>query len=235
MALTSVNYREADLIVTFLTRELGLVNALARHGRRSRRRFGGGLLSPGAMAWYYFTLKPQSSLAFVEKAEENPRVRRLPPDPVIQALAAFALELVRGFERPQNPAPSVFSLLSRHLNHLAEAPDERSARQAALNFSIKYLHLAGFGPALTACLACGGPVGPEDSGWRWHPASGGLYCPRCPGPGRPAPRSFLVSLGEAPEPSELAEAEAFFEDLAAHQLGRPLKALAAARRLFSRP
>ena len=241
MVLASVNYREADLIVTFLTRELGLLSALARYGRRSRRRFVGGLLAPGAMAWYDFTLKPQSSLAFVEKAEENPRVHRLPPDPVIQALAAFALELVRGFETPLNPAPASFNLLVRHLSRLAQVSEEETARRTALEFSLKYLPLAGFGPALSACLACGAPAGPEGSGWRWHPASGGLYCPRCPGSGRPVPSAFLAVLdGTAPAGSaipgdELAEAETFFEELAAHQLGRPLKALAVARRLFSRP
>jgi DNA repair protein RecO (recombination protein O) len=238
----SVNYGEADLIITFLTRELGLLSALARYGRRSRRRFGGGLLSPGAMAWYDFTLKPQSTLAFVEKAEENPRVRRLPPDPVIQALAAFALELVRGFETPQNPASASFGLLVRHLSRLALGLDEETARRAALDFSAKYLQLAGFGPTLTACLLCGAPAEPGAADWRWQPAAGGLYCPRCPGPGRPVPPGLLMRPGETDSAGppllsrgELAEAEAFFENLAAHQLGRPLKALGVARRLFSRP
>ena len=239
--LASVNYGEADLIATFLTRELGLLSALARYGRRSRRRFGGGLLSPGAMAWYDFTIKPQSTLAFVEKAEENPRVRRLPPDPVIQALAAFALELVRGFETPQNPAAASFSLLVRHLSLLARVPDEETARRTALDFSVNYLHLAGFGPVLTSCLVCGAPAEPEAPGWRWHPAAGGLYCPRCPGSGRTVPPGLLARLGEAgPAPpvlgsGELAEAEAFFEGLAAHQLGRSLKAMTIARQLFRRP
>ena len=242
MVLASVNYGEADLIVTFLTREMGLLSALARYGRRSRRRFGGGLLSPGAMAWYDFTLKPQSTLAFVERAEENPRVRRLPPDPVIQALAAFALELVRGFEAPQNPATASFRLLARHLSLLALAPDEEAARRAALDFSFNYLHLAGFGPGLDSCLICGAPAEAGALGWRWHPAAGGLHCPRCPGVGRPVPPGLLPSPGEGgqsgppnPGPGELAEAEAIFEDLAAHHLGRPLKALAVARRLFQRP
>ena len=240
MVLAGVNYGEADLIVTFLTRELGLLSALARYARRSRRRFGGGLLSPGATAWYDFTLKPRSTLAFVERAEENPRVRRLPPDPVIQALAAFALELVRGFETPRNPAEASFDLLVRHLGRLALGPDEETARRAALDFSAAYLRLAGFGPTLASCLACGAPAEPEAAGWRWHPAAGGLYCPGCPGPGRPVPPGLLARPEEGaglPElgPGELAEAEAFFEGLAAHQLGRPLKALGVARRLFSRP
>ncbi|MDR2946534.1 MAG: DNA repair protein RecO [Candidatus Adiutrix sp.] len=242
VVLSRTNYGEADLIVTFLTRELGLVSALARYGRRSLRRFGGGLLSPGASAWYDFTIKPASSLAFVEKGEEDPKAPRLAPDPVVQSLAAFSLEMVRGFEAPGNPAAEAFNLLVRHLGRLARAADERMARLVSLDFSLKYLELAGFGPRLSGCILCG--AAPEaEPGWRWEPAAGGLYCPACAGG---APRGRLVSPallarlsprapGEEYPPlddRDLAEAELFFEKLAEHHLGRTLKAMKVARRLF---
>ncbi len=243
VVLARTNYGEADLIVTFLTRELGLLSALARYGRRSRRRFGGGLLSPGVTAWYDFTIKPASTLAFVERGEEDARIRRLPPDPVIQGLAAFALELVRGFEAPGNPAEAGFHLLTRHLGRLAIAPDERTARLLALDFALKYLELAGFGPRLAGCLHCG--AAPEARpGWRWDPAAGGLYCPECGSRSDRRSRRVSPALltrleptgsgGERPPLSEndLAEAELFFEKLAEHHLGHPLRALKTTRQLF---
>lgn len=243
VVLGRANYGEADLIVTFLTRELGLVSALARYGRRSIRRFGGGLLSPGASAWYDFTIKPGSSLAFVEKGEENPKAPRLAPDPVIQCLAAFSLEMVRGFEAPGNPAEESFNLLVRHLGRMSRVTDERPARLVSLDFSVKYMELAGFGPRLSGCLLCGTIPEPEP-GWRWEPAAGGLYCPRC-APTTTRSRAvspvLLARLGPK-EPGEdypalddrdLAEAELFFEKLAEHHLGYPLKAMKIARRLFS--
>ena len=242
VVLARTNYGEADLIVTFLTRELGLVSALARYGRRSLRRFGGGLLSPGVSAWYDFTIKPASSLAFVERGEEDLKAPRLAPDPVIQSLAAFSLELVRGFEAPGNPAEEGFNLLVRHLGRLAKAADERMARLVSLDFSLKYLELAGFGPRLSGCLLCGAAPEPEP-GWRWEPAAGGLYCPRCaPAAGRSRSVSpvLLARLGPR-SPGEayplladrdLAEAELFFEKLAEHHLGRPLRAMKVARKLF---
>jgi DNA repair protein RecO (recombination protein O) len=241
VVLARVDYREADLIVTFLTRELGLVSALARYGRRSLRRFGGGLLSPGSAAWYDFTIKPGVALAFVENSEENPRAPRLPAEPVLQALAAFALELVRGFEAPGNPAEAGFDLLIRHLGRLGRCGGERAARLMNLDFALKYMELAGFGPRLTGCLLCGRPPRPEP-GWRWDPAAGGLYCPNClkPGParGRPVSGALLARLGPrdraCPPLSEadLAEAERFFEKLAERQLNYGLKALKIARQFF---
>lgn len=244
VVLSRVNYGEADLIVTFLTRELGLLSALARYGRRSVRRFGGGLLSPGASAWYDFTIKPGSALAFVENGEEDPRAPRLAPDPVIQSLAAFGLEMVRGFEAPGNPAEESFNLLVRHLACLSRVAEERPARLVSLDFALKYMELAGFGPRLAGCLLCGAAPAPIP-GWRWDPAAGGLYCPYCvpaaAARGRPVSPALLARLGpRAPgekqpplDDRDLAEAELFFEKLAEHHLGRPLKAMRIARRLFS--
>lgn len=247
VVLARTNYREADIIVTFLTRELGLVSALARYGRRSLRRFGGGLLSPGAVAWYDFTFKPQRTLAFVENSEENIKAPRLPAEPVIQALAGFALELVRGFEAPGNPALSGFNLLVRHLGRLSRCGVEvRLARLVNLDFSLKYLELAGFGPRLNGCMSCG--VTPEViEGWRWDPVAGGLFCTSCLGgesgkklPGRAVSPSLLSRLadpipGISPPPlteADMAQAELFFEEMAQHQLGRAPKALKIARRFF---
>lgn len=264
VVLLRVNYREADLIVTFLTRELGLISALARFGRRSLKRFGGGLLAPGASAWYDFTFKPGSSLAFVENSEEDPRAPRLPADPVVQCLAAFSLELVKGFEATGNPAGDSFRLLVRHLGRLAhyglEGPWEsrgrpaeaggqpgqlKSLRLISLDFALKYLELAGFGPRLAGCLLCGASPEPAP-GWRWSPMAGGLYCPDCAKQGdrrsRPVAQALMSRLGPRQVgvclpplgEADLAEAELFFEKLAEHHLGYPLKALKAARQIFKK-
>lgn len=245
VVLSKTNYGEADLIVTFLTRELGLVSALARYGRRSIRRFGGGMLSPGMAAWYDFTIKPSSSLAFVENAEENSKTLRLPPDPVTQSLAAFALELVRGFEAPGNPAEDSFELLVRHLGRLARCRQEKACRLVSLDFALKYMELAGFGPRLAGCLMCGTLPEGREHGWRWDPQAGGIYCPWCQAEsgrrGRPVSPALLSRLApscdyeNAPVPldeSDLTEAEFFFEKLAAHHLGRPLMAMKVARKHF---
>ncbi|UQZ90101.1 DNA repair protein RecO [Deltaproteobacteria bacterium Smac51] len=241
VVLARTNYGEADLIITFLTREMGLISALARYGRRSVRRFGGGLLSPGAAAWYDFTIKPNIDLAFVEKGEDNPKVERLPAEPVIQGLAAFALELVRGFETPGNPAEASFNLLVRHLGRLARCRSQTTARLVSLDFALKYMELAGFGPRFSGCLLCGSDPAVE-KGWHWDPLAGGLYCPNCTPRGdrrvRPISRALLCRLSsDEPEPPhlgdrDLAEAELFFEKLAEHHLDRPLKAMKAVRRLL---
>ena len=244
VVLGRINYREADLIVTILTRELGLVSALARYGRRSIRRFGGGLLWPGATAWYDFTIKSGGTLAFVENADENSKVPCLPPQPVIQSLAGFALELVRGFEAPDNPAPDSFNLLVRYLGRLAQVDDEWLARLITLDFVLKYMELAGFGPWLSGCHLCGAAV-VVPIGWRWDAVAGGFYCPEClihqGRQGRSISPALVSRLGGCHQvdvipltEDDLSEAEFFFEELARHQLGYPLKSMKMARQLYTR-
>jgi DNA repair protein RecO (recombination protein O) len=48
LLLRAVDYRDADRIVTLFTRELGVVSALARGAKGSRRRFS-GVLEPYAL------------------------------------------------------------------------------------------------------------------------------------------------------------------------------------------
>ncbi|MDR1395152.1 MAG: recombination protein O N-terminal domain-containing protein [Deltaproteobacteria bacterium] len=190
---------EADLVVTFLTRELGLLTAVAKNARLSRRRFGGGLLNPGRAAWYDFRIRPGSDLCLVARGENNPGFPLLPEHPVALALGAWAVELVRSLEAPRNPAPRSFNLLVRHLVRLASCrhfqPPALPARRLSLGFTKCYLEAAGFGPSFKACRRCGRQ--PQREQWAWDPALGAVYCPECrPGALETVPGELIALLGQ---------------------------------------
>jgi DNA repair protein RecO (recombination protein O) len=123
VVITRYSRGDNDYIVTFFTREQGLITALAKNARQSVKRFGGNLLSPGTAAWYYLKQKPYSDMAFVERGELDSRSPRLSLDPVCRSLTAWVLELIRAFETHHNPAAASFNLLLRHLVSLAAAAD----------------------------------------------------------------------------------------------------------------
>jgi DNA repair protein RecO len=204
IVVSRVETGEADLIVTFLTRELGLLSAMAKNARHSLKRFGGGLLSLGMAAWFDFKINPRFELAFVERGEFNPKVSPLPAKPICLALVAWALELIRAFEAPRNPAPKSFNLLLRHLGHLANCQNFESpaleARSLSLIFTKCYLELAGFGTNFKSCQICNCPTSvlktihnqdqtvsdkqltnfnTENPNWFWDPHTGGIFCPKC--------------------------------------------------------
>jgi DNA repair protein RecO (recombination protein O) len=234
VVLARANSGEADLVVTFLTRELGLVTALAKNARHSLKRFGGGLLSPGRAAWYYFRIRPNADLAFVARGENNPQFPLMPPEPVALALSAWAVELVRSMEAPRNPAELSFNLLVRHLFHLARCSDftvpALEARRLSLGFTKCYLEIAGFGPNLQSCHECGLP--PETGTWVWDPTKSLIYCPQCrQDPNFSVPGELLKLLGDIHNhtqgpritPHYMARSEYFFAAAASQASDRTYK------------
>jgi DNA repair protein RecO (recombination protein O) len=204
IVVSRVETGEADLIVTFLTRELGLISAMAKNARHSLKRFGGVLLRPGMAAWFDFKVNPRFELAFVERGEFNPKVSPLPSNPVSLALTSWALELIRAFEAPRNPAPKSFNLLLRYLGRLAVCRNFQSpaaeARRLSIIFTKCYLELAGFGTNFKSCQICNRSASdfkidlyperaitenpsttlqPQNADWFWDPHTGGIFCPQC--------------------------------------------------------
>jgi DNA repair protein RecO (recombination protein O) len=230
---------EADLVATFLTRELGLLTALAKNARKSVRRFGGGLLYPGAAAYYDFRVREGSEFAFVERGEFNPKAPVLPPDPVIQALAAWALELTRAFEAPRNPAPKSFNLLLRHLGALAQiGPEEYPylrLRSQSIAFTKLYMELAGFGPDFDHCWVCGSKTSAH-ADYLIEGTDPFVICPACAdsypaSPGRLLQGTALVQLKGIKDLKKppvfddegLRALEYFYQSLAASSSGRVFK------------
>ncbi|MDR2441959.1 MAG: DNA repair protein RecO C-terminal domain-containing protein [Deltaproteobacteria bacterium] len=224
---------DSDYTIVFLTRERGLVTAVAKNAKQSVRRFGGGMLTPGTAAWFDFRFKPGMSVNFVERGEHNPKAPVLPLDPIARTLAAWALELVRAFEAADNPAKPSFDLLLRHLAALTNISDYQApalrARIVSLAFTKRYLELAGFGPSLQGCRKCGQTKAPS---WHLDITARGLLCPQC---GQltgkrtePISESLIASLNNLsplPEPLNWPEdfiilAESFFQRAASIEAGR---------------
>ena len=235
VVLARANSGEADLVVTFLTRELGLIRALAKNARHSVRRFGGGLLDPARAAWYDFKISPRTDLALVARGENNPGFPLPPPEPVALALTAWAVELVRSFEVPRNPALKSFNLLVRHLSRLGRLEDYQppalEARRLSLGFTKCYLELAGFGPSLGSCRTCGREP-QEGEAWSFSLIDGAAFCPACRDPlASVVPGELVKALAAIDDhlaapplaPSKLALAEDFLTKMAALHSERSYK------------
>src|SRR5690606_35877394 len=94
IVLGRIDYADADLILTLFTREHGKLKALARAAKKSRKRFGAGLMSftisrvelsrrQSAELWTLLTAEPIESFATVAN------------DVVALAHASYIAELVR--------------------------------------------------------------------------------------------------------------------------------------------
>lgn len=217
---------EADLIVVLLTREHGLVRAVAKGVRRSKSRFGARLdrfclvnaqIYPGRNR-----AKPDGGLANVTDAAT---VRTYAPqisDDVDRFYAGVAMLEVAELtvQGSGEDAAQVLDLLDARLADLAgvgESAAELPPRTQADRFTLQALQLAGWAPSLVDCAQCG-RRGPHRA---FHPLAGGAVCTTCrpsgaftPPPqavralwllarGRPADMQAVADIAASPDGSGL--------------------------------
>ena len=151
VVLSRFNYGEADLIVGLFTRDFGKVRGLARHGRKSRKRFG-NVLDPGCLAEFSFTHTAGRDLVRLEGGDLIRAPGGLGEDVRLMGAAMLALELVDSFSQQHDADPALFELLIWCLDRLSQ---NRLPREAGFIFQLRLLLGAGFGPNLEGCGVCG--------------------------------------------------------------------------------
>jgi DNA repair protein RecO (recombination protein O) len=161
-------------LVVFLTPAEGRITALAKHARKSKRRFM-NCLEPFSLVQFIYTEKPNQDLARLESGElleAFPELRRdLIPLAVAACLTETAGEVVGAIDN----LPELFEALRSSLAQLAAGLPTRSL---LLTYLIRLLSLAGFGPRWQVCQVCGKPT----DGVVWFSLNkGGIICQPCLG------------------------------------------------------
>ncbi|HEX7481239.1 MAG TPA: DNA repair protein RecO [Polyangiales bacterium] len=229
LVVRSVDYGEADRIVTLLTPTLGKVSVLARGARRSKRRFA-GTLEPFTLldVEVSFGHGELGSLWGAQVKQAFPAILRDLPR---LAVAGCALELVRELLAPRAPDATIFET-TVHLLHALEA-EQAEPMAALLAYQARVLALAGFAPQLSACGLCGKqPAAGRSAGF--DPARGFLVCQSCGGARVRAAAALRVRLQQALGPQwlhaalaawsepELRVGEELLASFIEHRIDRPI-------------
>jgi DNA repair protein RecO (recombination protein O) len=178
---------EADRIITLLTRERGLVRAVAKGVRKTSSRFG-GRLEPFMHVDLQFA--EGRSLDIITQVETiTPFARDLGGDyPSYTAGTAMLETAERLVGEDGEPAVQHIQLLVGALRALVGG---RAAPGLILDsYQLRALSVAGFAPSFDACARCG-EEGPHRS---FHAPSGGMLCGDCRVPGSAAPSPMAVAL-----------------------------------------
>lgn len=232
IVLRTVDYGDADRIVTLFTRDAGKLSALARGARKSVKRFGAGLGLFGVGEAILID-KPNAELSGLERFDGARGFPSLMLDVAKVAHGSYACELVRELIPQRHPEPDVFELLIDFFTMLESAP----ARAETLRiFELILLEMLGLRPQIERCVGCdtadlGGPGDVLDV------RRGGVVCANCHGHGRAIGDEVRRALVAA-QACMLSEAAGFIlpaavnagcrELLAAiilDHVGRPLKSL----------
>lgn len=170
IVVRKVHFSESSLILTFLTREFGKIDTLAKGAKRCGKKMP-GVLDLLCMADIVFLQKSSElyTLTEWEVRDYFPGLRR---DLARLYAADYAAELIRDTTE-EEPCPEVFDLLVEVLSGLANACD---LVPWIFAFELKLLTALGYMPALARCAECDGMLGPEAF---FSPVLGGAVCLAC--------------------------------------------------------
>ncbi len=161
---------EADLIVSFFSRDYGKVRGVAKSALKSRKRFGGAL-EPMTVARAWFVERPRQELVRLDQLEIVRSPLSTPVDPVRLTVLSFFAELLDEALPDHDPHETIFRLVLSVL-------DLTSTEQPWMPltyFSLWMTRLMGLLPDLAHCTVCGEPLHAGEVTFNAH--ADGLFCP----------------------------------------------------------
>jgi len=160
---------EADLIVSFFTRDYGKVRGVAKAALKSRKRFGGAL-EPMTLARAWFAERPRQELVRLDQLEILRSPLSAPVDPVRMTVLSFFAEVLDESLPDHDPQETVFRLLAAVL----EQTTVEQPWMPLTYFQLWMTRLMGLLPDIAHCTACGEALHAEEISFNLH--ADGLYC-----------------------------------------------------------
>jgi DNA repair protein RecO (recombination protein O) len=177
LVLRTYPLKEADLVVSFFTRDQGKLRGVAKRARRPKGGFGAGLERLSHVRLRYFQRETRE-LVNLDSVELIQSQFGLASDYLASVALDFFAEISEQMLPSAEPSETFFRLLLAVLASLHEG-GEGGVLRAANYFSLWAVRLSGWLPELHACLACGGAL--DEPGERAFFSRGhhGLMCLHC--------------------------------------------------------
>ena len=180
---------EADLIVSFFTRDYGRMKGIAKSALKSRKRFGGAL-EPMTLARAWFAERPRQELVRLDQLEilGSPLSRSV--DAARLATLSFYAEVLDEILPEHDPQAAVFRLLASVLEFTTVAPADIGQQQSSgpqlsgplssgpwmplTYFSLWMTRLMGLLPDIAHCMVCGAALRAADVSF--NSFADGFFC-----------------------------------------------------------
>lgn len=193
---------EADLIVSFFTREQGKLKGVAKSAAKSRKRFGGAL-EPMTYVLASYAEKPRQELVRLDSCEIVLSPLADPVDYARAAALAFFAEVLEETLQDGDPQDAVFRLA------VAALEQTRMGRiwLPVTYFGLWMVRLMGWMPDIAHCSVCGRPFAGEAA--YFESQRDGLMCAehRHPGARAISAESLRMALRIFREPIAALAAE----------------------------
>lgn len=181
--LKRMDLGEADRIVTFFTRDMGKMRAVAKGVRRTTSR-SAGHLEPFTLSDILFAAGRE--LDVVSQADTLESFRGVREDLVLTTHAYYLAEVVDLLTEDRLENRAVFEALVEGMRELGQQDD---ARLVLVIFHLRLLDGLGYRPELRECVVCRATIQPDKN--QFSAILGGAVCPAC-GPREPSARELSV-------------------------------------------
>ena len=171
IVLKTQKYGEADLIVTYLTSDRGIIKAFAKSPRKTRSRFGSSL-EPLTHAKISLWGKEQASLPKITQSDIINSFHQVREDFHDFISISKLVEMLMVLIPESIPNKRMFTFLLNIL-HTIKGSEQESKDALHLITRIRLLATIGYAPRLKGCGRCGG------KGLNFYPASGTILCNKC--------------------------------------------------------
>ena len=160
--LKSMPLGESDRLLTILTREFGLIRAVAPGARKHHSKLGG---RSGLFMVNDLLIASGRSLDKITQAQILESYPRLSEDLVKLAASQYLAEMVLCQALSEQPQEELFCLLNEHLSRLEQLPKTKAFLVLAhLSHAIFHLlALAGITPQVQVCCLTQSPLTPDFS------------------------------------------------------------------------
>ncbi len=171
IVLKTHNYGEADLIVTYLTSDKGIIKGFAKSPRKAKSRFGSSL-EPLTHARISLWGKEQSSLPKITQSDIINSFHKLRDNYSDFVSISKLTEILISMTPEGIPNKRIFSFFFNILTFIQSSGDEQ---KDALHIiaRIRLLAVIGYAPRLNSCGKCGG------KSLDFYPDSGTTLCRKC--------------------------------------------------------
>ena len=171
LVLRSTEYKDADSILTVLTKEHGLMTLKARGVRRN----SSSLKSACQLLTYAeFTVNEMRGFHSITEASPIEMFVELRDDIELLSLASYFAQAAEVLSQEDSPDPAMLTLTLNSLYALGKLHKPQDLVKAA--FELRAACLAGFFPELQSCAVCGG-LTPD----RFSVSGGAAVCSTCRG------------------------------------------------------
>lgn len=175
IVLRTYPLQEADLIVSFLTRDRGKLRGVAKRARRPKSKFGSGLERLSLVRMFYLE-KENRELADLDSCDLIRSQFGLITDYTVSVALDYMAEIADQMLPPHEPNERFFRLLTSVLDHFA-TPAPGAIWRGIAYFTFWTVRLSGYLPSLDACSHCGVVLDGERAYYTRFDS--GLYCADC--------------------------------------------------------